>query len=395
MTYRSKGRAWIGALAVTALLAGCGGTESHGPSSRQPAPHGHVAGAEETAEPQWRLLVAETGSGAMHALDPALGKAAAAGTVRDLKAITTDGRFAYLLTGNGLRIFDSGVWTVDHGDHMHYYRTGARMLGTLPGPAGTAPDVTGDPALTALSSRDGVRVLDRKALDTGKTVEPVKVSGRIAVPYAEHLLVASAQGGRVAVHDRTGRRVSLLPESCPDPRGQAVTRRGAVIGCSDGALLTTESEGAFTAEKIAYPGAVAESERAVRFRHRPGSAVLAAVAGDKGAWVLDLSAKRWRRVGSGAALAVNATGEDSPVLVLGEDGRLRAYDPASGKETASRRVISEPGDAAPVIEVDTARAYVNDPAGRAVHEIDYNDDLRLARTFDLPIAPDHMVETGW
>jgi hypothetical protein len=44
--------------------------------------------------------------------------------------------------------------------------------------------------------------------------------------------------------------------------------------------------------------------------------------------------------------------------------------------------------------VDTVRAYVNDPAGKAVHEIDYNDDLRLARSFKLPFAPAHMVETG-
>ena len=44
--------------------------------------------------------------------------------------------------------------------------------------------------------------------------------------------------------------------------------------------------------------------------------------------------------------------------------------------------------------VDTTRAYVNDAAGRKVYEIDYNDRLRLARTFRLDFAPTYMVETG-
>lgn len=48
----------------------------------------------------------------------------------------------------------------------------------------------------------------------------------------------------------------------------------------------------------------------------------------------------------------------------------------------------------PVIEVDRSRAYLNDPAGRRVYEIDHNDGLRVARTFDLDIEPALMVETG-
>ncbi len=36
-----------------------------------------------------------------------------------------------------------------------------------------------------------------------------------------------------------------------------------------------------------------------------------------------------------------------------------------------------------MIEVDRSRAYLNDPEGSRVHEIDYNDGLRVARTFGL------------
>ncbi len=81
--------------------------------------------------------------------------------------------------------------------------------------------------------------------------------------------------------------------------------------------------------------------------------------------------------------------------------RRTAYCTAStlttGKQTAATKPLSGPGRKVgpqAVIEVDTSRAYVNDPVARKVYEIDYNDDLRLARTFALDFAPSLMVETG-
>ncbi|MFB4313982.1 hypothetical protein [Actinomadura sp. 21ATH] len=388
----------VAAGVLLTLLAGCGASEDAGGSAGgDQTPHGYVEGAEETAEAQWRLILADAQGGRIHSLDPATGKNVPVAQAAGLTAMRTDGRHAYLTIGNAVRVVDTGVWTVDHGDHVHYYRAPARTVGDLGGTA--APEVAGDLAVTTLSAAGAARVLDRKVLDDGKIQELARVEAPVAVPYAGNLLVASNGAGHVAVHDRKGRRISQLPEPCPEPRGQAITRRGAVLGCSDGALLVTGEQGKFAAEKIPYPGGVPAAERARDFRHRPGSNMLAATAGDKGAWVLDVGAKKWKRVGDSVpALAVNVVGEDSPVLLLGRDGALRSYDPATGKEQARTELLKDADGArrpGPVIEVDTARAYVNDPAGNAVHEIDYNDDLRLARSFELPFPPAHMVETGW
>lgn len=404
-TRGARPRASVAAVAagvLLTLLTGCGASgDEDGSTGAGQTPHGHVEGAEETAEAQWRLILADAQGGRVHSLDPATGRSVPLADAAGLTAMRTDGRFAYLTTGNALRVVDTGVWTVDHGDHVHYYRAPARTVGDLQ--ITGASGVTGDPGVTALSTRGGVRVLDRKALDEGHIREAARIAGQVAVPYAEHLVVASRGAGHVTVHDRTGRRISQLPETCPDPRGQAMTRRGAVLGCSDGALLVTGQDGSFRAEKIPYPGTVPDGERASEFRHRPGSNVLAATAGDKGAWVLDIAAGKWSRVGGAVpALAVNAVGEDSPVLLLGRNGVLRSYDPATRREEADVKLLKDTGSLeetdgtrpGPVIEVDTVRAYVNDPAGRAVHEIDYNDDLRLARSFKVPFAPAHMVETG-
>ncbi|MYS70618.1 hypothetical protein GTY88_09270, partial [Streptomyces sp. SID5926] len=178
------------------------------------------------------------------------------------------------------------------------------------------------------------------------------------------------------------------------------TRRGVVLGCADGALLVSAEDGTFTAERIPYGQDVPEKERATAFRHRAGSDTLTAPAGERAVWVLDVTDRAWTRVRTGPVLAANTAGEGSPLLVLETDGALHGYDIATGRHTARTEPLltgtakSPAGAAAPVVEVDRSRAYVNDPTGKRVYEIDYNDALRVARSFGLDIAPVLMAETG-
>ncbi|MFI6481136.1 hypothetical protein ACIBH1_24615 [Nonomuraea sp. NPDC050663] len=362
-------------------LAACGGQD---PAPRA-VPHGYVEGAQETAEPQARLVLADGGTGAVRLLDLATGRVTLLGTVTGPVAVTGDGRFAFVSSPTTTHVFDSGGWTVDHGDHVHYYRAAPRDLGPLPG---TVAAAVGDAALTALSQPGGTALLlDRSRLAQGSVAG--RPSGGMAVPYAGHLVVPVA--GRVEVHARNGGVVTRLDEPCDRPGGQAVTRRGAVISCADGALLVTASGTGFTAAKIRYPGTAAP--RATAFSHRPGGDTLTAVAGRKGVWLLDTGARTWKLLRTPPPIAVNTAGAGSPVLVLDARGVLHGYDPGTGERVARRALLSEPRPGA-TIQLDAARAYVNDPAARAVHEIDYADRLRTARTFRLGFTPTHMVETG-
>ncbi|GII90407.1 hypothetical protein [Sinosporangium siamense] len=386
---------------TTVLAAGCAAESPRPvavPATAGDVPHGYVEGAEETAEPQYRLVLADPATGAVRVLDLITEKAVPMSAVPDVDRVTGDGRFAYLAARGGpLRIVDSGGWTVDHGDHVHHYRAEIRDLGSPEGgdPIGAAADS----AVVALSSGDGaVTVLDRAALEKGAVAAKAhfRLAGPpgVAVPYRERLLVPGP-GAAVEVRDRGGAVLATLGETCVDLRGHAVTRRGAVLGCADGALLVTPDGDGFKSTKIAYPGKVREKERAQEFVSRPGSPVVAAKAGDKGVWVLDTGRERWRLIESGPAVAVTAVGEGAPVLTLDAEGVLRSFDPDTGRKTAQVTLpVRDAGAGRPVVQVDTGRAYVNDPAAKAVYEIDYNDDLRLARTFTLDIAPGHMVETG-
>ncbi|MCD0446979.1 hypothetical protein LO763_25495 [Glycomyces sp. A-F 0318] len=375
------------ALAGCALLASC----SSGPAAPQddalPTPHGFVEGAEETAEAQWRLVVTEADSGDVYLLDPVTEEPTRLATVDGAGSPTTDGRFVYLSDGSRTHVVDSGVWTVDHGDHVHYYRTEPGTVGEVEGAGFTA---VGDPAVTVLNSGQGTVPLDREALEAGEIRPVAELDAQAALPYDQRLL--AVEDGTVQVLDRGGRPEAELAEPCPQPQAAAATRRGAVFACEDGALLVSGDGGELAAEKIPYP----EGEGVDGgFHHRPGTAVLAARSLTGEALVLDVKARRWLTLDGPEAVAVSATGEDSPVLVLGWDGVLRSYDPATGAELAQVEVMAIADGAAPTIQVDTARAYLNDPDGAAVHEIDYRDDLRPARTFELDFRPDAMVETGW
>ncbi|MFE2053736.1 hypothetical protein [Streptomyces sp. NPDC059459] len=396
--------------AVLLVTTGCGGHEEADSGSASPTspstPHGYVEGATEAAEQQSRLLLGDTGSGDTRVLDLITGKVHDTARRPGVTALSTDGRFGYFHGAEGTRVLDGGAWMVDHGDHVHYYSAELREVGDLPG--GTGTRVRSDAGVTVVTSADGkASAYPRAELEQGALGTPARLPGTYAgavVPYAEHLIALTGGSGgpaRVAVLDRSGKRVATPQGECEDPRGDAVTRRGIVLGCADGALLVHEDDGTFTAEKIPYGEDVPRQERATEFRHRPGSSTLTAPAGKDAVWVLDVTKGTWTRVKTGPVVAANTAGEGAPLLVLETDGALHGYDISAGEETTVTGPLLKdlpeagPGGATtPVIEVDRSRAYLNDPEGKRVYEIDYNDDLRVARTFDLDVRPSLMVETG-
>ncbi|MFJ3889156.1 hypothetical protein [Streptomyces rubrogriseus] len=395
-------------LSAALLATGCSEQSDDG---REPAatessatPHGYVEGAHEAAEEQSRLILGDPRTGASRVLDLVTGKVHESAPVTGADGLSTDGRFGFFHTDHGTHVVDGGSWTVDHGDHVHYYRAAIRDVGDLPG--GRGAEIRSDAAVTAATDPDGRTTLyDRTALEKGE-VGPARtldgVHAGAVVPYEEHLVALDGddESAKVAVYDRAGRRVASPDATCERPSGDAVTRRGVVLGCADGALLVSAEDGTFTAERIPYGQDVPEKERATAFRHRAGSDTLTAPAGEQAVWVLDVTDREWTRVRTGPILAANTAGEGSPLLVLETDGALHGYDIATGRHTARTEPLltgtakSPAGAAAPVVEVDRSRAYVNDRTGKRVYEIDYNDALRVARSFGLDIAPVLMAETG-
>lgn len=414
--------------AAAAVMAGCAADPA--PAAKTEVPHGYVEGAEETAEAQTRLVLADAGTGAVRVLDLITEEVTELDPLPGVTAAAGDGRYAYLSAPGTVRVADAGAWMVDHDDHVHYYRTAPGIRGELAAPSGTASaesaptgtasaeavptgtasaegvpsgtasvqgasavppgavvSAAADRAVAVLNAGGTATVLDRTALDAGRVPDPVTVPG-IALPVDGAIAAVDPGTGQVQLRERDGSVRRAVAEPCPEPRGAAVTRRGAVFGCATGALVIAGE----TARTIPYPPGTAPEDRATTFTQRPGSSTLTAPAGDRGLWLLDVARGTWTRFDTGPVTAAATAGEGTPVLALGPDGVLRALDPATGAEQA-RRQLTTPGAAAR-IAVDTTRAYLTDPERRIVYEIDYLDALRVAREFPLDIAPTHLAQAG-
>lgn len=323
MLVRSNVTSWVPAALVTLslLTTSCAGrnddVSAPKSSASASAPHGYVEGAQEKAEQQSRLLLNDPGTGDTRVLDLITGKAQEVSRRTGTTGLTTDGRFGYFHTSGGTHVLDGGAWMVDHGDHVHYYRAATRDVGELPG--GSGAHVRSDAVVTAITDADGhAKIYRRAELEKGKVGSPRTLPATqagVVLPYAEHLLSLTDNGqdaAQLSVYDREGKRVASPDAACEDPQGDAVTRRGVVLGCADGALLVRETDGAFTARKIPYGDDVLDGERATAFRYRPGSDTLTASAGERGVWVLDVTERTWTRVKTGPVVAANTAGEGSP-----------------------------------------------------------------------------------
>lgn len=385
-------------LTLPLVMSACGTPDAGTQPSPESTPHGYVPGAQENAEPQTGLLTFDRETGHAQLLSLLTEETVDAGTFGPIDAVHQDGRYAFITAGDEVQVFDTGAWAVAHGDHDHYYSTEPGAVGSIdvPGAGAVAGDGT---SVAVFSDSEGyASIYSIEDLDAGKIIETGRITTRphdgVVVPYEEHFLasIPRANGTADAVEVRDAEDQAVVKESCPGLSAHAVTRVGVVFACTDGALLITEDDGAFMAERIPYP-ADASARPASVLQHRPGSNELAGPAGNAGAWHLAVSERAWTLIETPVpVVTASAVGDTQRVLAIGVDGSLLSFDPVSGEVLHETELLSEDAGT-PELRIDTARAYVSDPASSTVYEIDYADNLRVARTFDVPSA-DFLLETG-
>lgn len=402
--HRSTPKVPLLLLGLPLLLTACGthNTPDAGTTpTAEATPHGYIEGAQENAEPQTGLLTFDRETGEAQLLSLLTEEKADAGTFGPVDAVHLDVRYAFISSGDTVEVFDTGAWTVPHGDHKHYYSTEPKPVGTIeiPDPGSVAGDGS---TVAVFSDSEGYASLySVEDLDAGEITDTGRITtsphdGGVVVPFKDSFLASTAETGSkepdgVEVRDSQDQTV-LAKESCPGLSSHAQTRVGVVFSCTDGALLFTENDGAFTPEHIPYPSGAADP--VVTLEHRPGSNELAGPAGDDGVWHLDVSDRTWTLLETPvAAVTAAAVGDSQRVLAIGTDGSLLSLNPASGEILTSVELLDADTDQIPQLRIDTSRAYVSDPASSTVYEIDYADNLRVARTFDVP-AVDFLLETG-
>jgi hypothetical protein len=402
------------ALTLTLTLAACSANPATDPAPDTAAEstgngHGAVTGAAELAEPQLGLTSIDP-TGAVSHLDLLDESVSDLGAVGAPRGMTTDGRYLFAQTDDGIEIIDSGVWTWDHVDHFHYYRADPSLLGTVEG-AGDATIAT-----TNLSTTGGTGVffpdsgeavlLDTAALSKGTVTELFRLDATpgagLVVPVGSYALVTEGNGADASVVGYTadGGRTELV-EPCSDASGTITTRVGAVIGCADGALLASVEEDELTIERIPYPEGV-DAAPATSFHNREGRPTVAALAGNAGTdgiWLLDTRERSWTLVPAPAPLVQVTAVDDAKrhLLALTTDGRVLVLDDENGallSETAPLVAESLAAGATPVLIADQQRAYLSGPTEQTLYEIDFADGARIARTFETATEPAFVAETG-
>lgn len=407
MRFRIAPLALIGALTVS--LAACSSTPADPAPSREADDDGHgaVAGAEEVAEPQLGLTWIDP-EGAVTHLDLLDESVSDIGEIPPVTAMTTDGRYLFAQTDEGVEIVDSGVWTWDHVDHFHYYRAEPALLGSVTGEgeaaiATTNLSTTGGTGISFAGSGDAV-LLDTQALSKGEISELFRIEREphegLVVPVGSFALVTEAADGvgtSVAGYTADGEKTGL-EEPCVDPAGTITTRVGAVIGCRDGALLAHVDGSELHVERIPYPAGTT-APPAKSFDNREGRPTVAGLAGSEGIWLLDTRERSWTLLPTPTPLVqVTAVDdEDGHLLALAQDGRVLVLDDENAgviSETSPLVAESLAAGMAPVLIADQHRAYLSAPSEHRLFEIDYADAARVARTFDTTTSPAFVAETG-
>lgn len=401
------------AVAVVVVLASCAQAASDVDTAPSDGAalgdgHGRIAGAQEVAEPQLHLLTVDEG-GAMSHLDLLDESVDDLGDLDGVDDLVTDGRYGYAVRpeSDTVTVVDSGVWTWSHIDHFHYYRAEAAVLGEVIG-EGHAIVSANDAGAGIFFPESGEGVLlAADTLGDGSLDERFRIDvtphDGLIVPIGERALVtepgADGIASRLQALDPEG--APLDAADCPEARGTITTVVGVVVGCRDGALLTTIDEnGDLAFQHIPYPSGT-NVQPAREFRAREGRPTVAAVGGVSGIWLLDTRERTWTLLDAGEPI-VQATAVDDAdqhVLALTPDGRVLVLSGATGERLATTDPLvtastTDPNATGIELVADQHRAYLNGPVERQLFEIDFADGARVARTFETPAEPRFLVETG-
>ncbi|WP_253705735.1 zinc metallochaperone AztD [Cellulosimicrobium sp. 72-3] len=396
-------------LTLVAACAQGAGSESEQGDAAEPAPSA-TSDVSEAAALTPRLAI--TYDGGVQVLD-----ATTLEVVDDLELDgfnrlnpAGDGRHLLVSTSGGFQVLDAGTWAEPHGDHAHYYTadpvlTDVTYAAEKPGHVVVHDGRTAlfDDGTGEITVLDSATVADPHGIDDARTLTTPAAHHGVAVELSDGSLVVSegTEDARTGVRllDAAGDEVAAN-DQCPGVHGEAVAAGEAVvIGCEDGVLVV--AGGAIT--KVAAPDAYG------RIGNQAGSEASPVVLGDYKSdpdaelerptrvSLVDTRDASLRLVDLPASYTFRSLGrgDAGEALVLGTDGSLHVIDPESGTVVRSVPVVDaweEPEEwqePRPTLFVQDGIAYVTDPAGRAIHAVDYVGG-EVWKSAELDVVPNEL-----
>lgn len=399
----------LAAPVLALALAGCGGGSSDDDH------HDHT-----DLESAGRLALFDTGASEVKVLDlddgTVLDSFALPGEAPRLYA-SPDYRYGVIIQrGDDVVSFlDSGLYTEDHGDHLHDYAEPPTMLNlTLNDHRPTHYTLGEDHGIVFFDGSDGVAsarvsLFSDSSLGNGTVVANLErennmhgvaklVGDQLFVTYRDPAIVDTTLPAEVERYTLAGDSFEFetrYTEQCPRLHGAAANDHVLGFGCSDGVLVIDLHAADYAASKLANPDSLAADSRIGTLVGHHSVEPLVGIAGDQ-LFVIDAETPadpyQELTLGDGVGRVTQGfDGHGERFYVLGDDGQLRLFAPADGWALVATLAVLPPlteDSATPAIVASAAddRLFVLDPDRQRVIEIDSHDG-DTANTLELDFAP--------
>jgi len=333
-------------LVSAAMLTACGGSSGSGDE------HEHT-----DIDTAGRLALFDTDASQLKVLDldnsEVLASMAMDGEAPSLYASPGNRYAVAIQRGDDLVSFlDGGLYTEDHGDHMHDYAETPSMLSLTLNDhkpthfsSGEAEGVVFFDGGEAASSK--VTVFSDATLGSGATVASLQlennmhgvakmIDGHLFVTYRDSSITDTTLPAAVERYHLDGSDFEFeerYSQACPRLHGAAANAHSLGFGCSDGVLVIDLHEAGYPATKLDNPESLAEGSRIGTVVANHDVEELVGIAGDRLFVIHPESTTEVYHeleLGEGVSrLAQGFTTHGEVFYVLGDDGDLRLFDPAS------------------------------------------------------------------
>ncbi|MCZ4284346.1 MULTISPECIES: hypothetical protein [Marinobacter] len=406
------------AIAFSAILiAGCGGSSSDDDDS-----HEHT-----DIDTAGRLALFDTDANAVKVLDiddngQTLATFELTGEAPRLFS-SPDSRYGVVIQrGDDLvSFFDSGLYTEDHGDHMHDYAETPTMLNlTLNDNRPTHYSLGDDRGIVFFDGSDAasskVTVFTDESLGGGTAEASLDLDNnmhgvakladsKLFVTYRDASVTDTTLPSQVERYDFANGAFAFeerYSETCPRLHGAAANDHVVAFGCSDGVLVIDLHGVSYPATKLGNPDTLEDGSRIGTLASHHNVEEMVGIAGDQ-LFVIDAEAAtdNYSELALEDGVGRIAQGFDAHgevFYVMGDDGKLRIFHPSDEWALAATLDITPPlaeTDAAPAIAQSASedRLFVLNPNDQTIIEIDTHDG-DIVRTITLDFAASGLVWLG-
>jgi len=419
------------ALALSSILVGCDSDSNHA-SDRAHSEHGHDHDHDHDhndihIESAGRLAVLNSTDNSVNIINiddqQNLGSFTLGSASARLYA-SPESRYvlAFERNANLVSVFDSGLYTEDHGDHLHDYQeaptdTGVRLNGIKPThfsvheEHGVIFNDAGDGVVSSITVLSDELITARSTLPTLELSNSMHgvaklIEDKLFVTYRDSSITETTLPSEVERYSFDGSNFTLdtrYNTQCPLLHGAAANEEYLIFGCGDGILSINLHDADYSATHYSNPDFFAEGERIGSVYSHHAVDEMIGTAGRNPRKLMRLSPEADQVIqpltlpDNDSPMAQGFNQDGDKFYALSSDGQLHFYNSADWTFSSSLQVIDAltDGSSNPVVitsQVDS-HLYLLEPDNQRILIID-SEEESLEGSINLGFTASTLVWLG-